>query len=332
MKKQKKKRRITTVFAQAKKTVTPFTESLNALTAAQIPLRRSSVERKSTSGIIMSAVRYAVLTLSSLVFIASCTALLMYTADSIKAANDRDFYQSVFRGDGVDFVSVDKASYQNAQTLSIQSSLDGETLGDTSVNIGTSDPLLEEMRSKILTLKRINPDVWGWISVDDTGIDFPIMFSGDNEYYLDRTPTNETNRNGSIFADGRTESSLEDNRNLIVYGHNMSTANIMFSELIDFTREDIFNTRGITVYTTEGIYRYEMFAIYSTTADYDYIRTYFASDAHFLQFVNTCDFMSMYHKGFSFNANDKILTLSTCTNQRDNKRWAMHCKLMSITK
>ncbi len=333
MKKNNKKRTPPkcTVFVQARKTSTPFTKSLRSLKPEEIPLRRGSVSRKSTSNIVLSAFRYAALTLSSLVFVASLSALIAYGADYVKTSNEHKLYQDIFNGQNTDLVSVDRSSYENVNTLSIQRSLDGEIILTPNISVSQNKEL-EEMRSQILALKRMNSDVWGWIRVDGTQIDFPIMFSGDNEYYLTRTPSKAYSKNGSIFADGRTQPSLEDNRNLVLYGHNISTTGIMFSELIDFTREDIFNTRGLTIYTLDGIYRYEMFSVYATHSDYNYIRTKFGSDSQFIAFANKCDQMSNYHKGFDFTGDDRLLTLSTCTNMRDNRRWAMHCKLMSVTK
>ncbi len=334
--KKKRKNPKCTVFVRARKESTPFTESLDSLTAEQIPLRRSSVARTSLSSMFLSASRYALLTLSLLVFIASCTMLVMFAADSARATSENERYQDIFYGQ-TNIVSIDRTSRENIYTLSFDRVLDGEKLD---IDYGSTGEIyneeFEKTRSRLLALKRSNPDVWGWISVPGTPIEYPIMFSGDNEYYLRRTPSKQESKDGSIFADGRTEEHLEDNRNLIIYGHNIaetpSQPRKMFSYLLDFTREDKFKNGTVVVSTLDGIYTYEIFSIYSTTADYNYIKTYFSTDSSFVRFANSCKNLSMYSKDIDINENDKILTLSTCTNQRNDKRWAVHCKLIGISK
>ncbi len=234
-------------------------------------------------------------------------------------------------------VSIDKSSREDVNTLTLDRTLGGEKIDvDYYIN-NNQNSEFEKMRIKLLGLKRLNSDVWGWISVPGTPIEYPIMYSGDNEYYLEKTLTKEYSKNGSIFADGRTEAALEDNRNLIIYGHNIAevagvSPKDKFAHLIDFTREELFANGTVIVSTLDGIYTYEMFSIYPTVSSYNYIRTYFPTDQSFLAFADTCDRKSMYHKDIDFLANDKMLTLSTCTNMRDNKRWAIHCRLVGISK
>ena len=158
------------------------------------------------------------------------------------------------------------------------------------------------------------------------------MFSGDNDFYLKRSPTKKYNNNGSIFADGRTKAKLEDNRALVVYGHNMASTNSMFSELIEYTQEDVFNNRLVTITTLDGIYTFEVFSVYNSSAKYNYIRTTFYSDSDFLSFVRTCDNKSLFHKDLEFTKDDMLLTLSTCTVQGDGRRWAIHAKLIAVSR
>ncbi len=328
---KKKKYPKPTVFVEQKKLKTPFLCELESISCSELPLRRGMYERKSTKRLIVGAVRYFLLTLSSLVFVVSCLALVLYALDYVKASSEFEFYQNIFRNDDGTFVAVDNMTQKNPSTISIDRSHAGEIM-DVDYTQGTYNEEYENMRTKILALKRYNSDIWGWVTVPGTDIDFPIMFSGDNEYYLTHSASKENNKNGAIFADGRTEAHLEDNRNLIVYGHNMSTTGIMFSQLVDYTREDVFNSRPVIISTLDGIYTYEVFSIYSTVSTYNYIRTYFANDEHFVTFAETCREMSMYKKDVSFTPGDKLLTLSTCTNMRDNKRWAIHAKLVSVSK
>lgn len=320
-----------TVFSVQKQAESPFIKELESIRCSDLPVRRGVYERKSTKKLLMGAFRYFMLTLSTLVFVASCSALVLYAMDYINASNENEFYKNIFRDDSGSLFTADNKTSANMSTLSIDRSHAGEVM-DVDYTQGTYNEEYENIKTKILALKRYNSDIWGWITVPGTDIDFPIMFSGDNEYYLTHSVSKENNKNGAIFADGRTEEHLEDNKNLIVYGHNMSTTGIMFSQLVDYTREDIFNSRPVIISTLDGIYTYEVFSIYSTVSTYNYIRTYFGNSEHFLSFVDTCRQKSLYSKDITFSASDKLLTLSTCTNMRDNKRWAIHAKLVSISK
>lgn len=310
---------------------TPLIRSIERIRPRDIKLSEGAKVQKSTYRLILGAVRYALLTASSLMFLLSCVALVLYVLSYIQTSEENAQYSEVFYGDAtLSAVSVATPSRANVETLEFSRSLAGEVI-DVEYSEGVYNEEFQRMRSKILDMKRQNPDVWGWITVENTNIDYPIMFSGDNSFYLTHSPNKKTNSHGSIFADGRTKPKLEDNKALIVYGHNMNATNTMFAQLIHFTKEDVFNNRRITITTLEGIYTFEVFSIYNTTADYNYIRTQFYGDSDFLQFVNKCDSLSLFHKDVEFTEDDMLLTLSTCTTQRDDKRWAIHAKLIAVS-
>ncbi|MBQ9717722.1 MAG: class B sortase [Clostridia bacterium] len=186
---------------------------------------------------------------------------------------------------------------------------------------------LEKMRAGLMSLARINPDVYGWITVDGTNINYPLVQGEDNDYYLNHAYTGDYLPIGSIFVDFRCEDSITRNFNTVIYGHNITTGT-MFHDVTKFFRDDYFNDTYIYIYTLDGIYVYEPFSIYKTREDYNYFRTGFTSVEDFVGFAEELCGNSDKEKEISFDKNSRIITLSTCTNIVQSERYALHAKLV----
>src|SRR5699024_5609125 len=169
----------------------------------------------------------------------------------------------------------------------------------------------ETDRPGFAELLKQNDDVVGWISIDDTKIDYPILHSADNQEYLTEDFNNEESIGGSIFMDYRNDIDSPD-RNTIVYGHRMKNGT-MFQHLTKFLDKDFFDShRTFDVETLNGTYEAEIFAVYNTTTDFYYIQTDFEDDADFEQLLAEARKESMYEIDVDVNASDQIITLSTC--------------------
>lgn len=167
------------------------------------------------------------------------------------------------------------------------------------------DALLEE-----------NEDVVGWINIDDTNIDYPIVHSADNREYLTQDFNNEDSIGGSIFMDYRNDIDSP-NRNTIVYGHRMKDGS-MFQHLTKFLDQDFFeNHRTFEVETLDTSYEAEVFAVYDTTTDFYYIQTDFENDAEFEQLLTEAQHKSEFETDVDVSADDDIITLSTCDYELD---------------
>ncbi len=186
------------------------------------------------------------------------------------------------------------------------------------------------LRAKFAALKETNPDVIGWITVPDTLIDYPIVQTEDNEYYLDHSFLGGTLAAGAIYADYRNESDLSD-QNTIIYGHNMASG-AMFAHLAKFKRSGFFSrTPYVYIQTESGIYVYKVFSVYETNKYDPYIRTSFTSQNDFLEWVKSRQSKSLRKVSHSFKGNEQVLTLSTCTNGfGDDGRLAVHAVLYEI--
>lgn len=186
-----------------------------------------------------------------------------------------------------------------------------------------------EIRPQFSKLLPINPDIKGWITIDDTMIDYPILQAETNDFYLYRNYKRENSRAGSIFMDYRNDVTMY-NHNTVIYGHSMKDGS-MFNHLKKFLEKDFLNSHQ-TIYfdTLYHSYDAEIFAVYQTTTDFDYIQTDFDSDEEYLTLVQQMKEKSMFATDVELDADDPILTLSTCDFMLDpdKGRLVVHAKLL----
>lgn len=186
-----------------------------------------------------------------------------------------------------------------------------------------------EIRPQFNQLRQINPDILGWISIDDTKINYPILQSADNEFYLDRNYKKEDSIAGSIFMDYRNDITLT-NPNTIIYGHRVKD-NSMFDSLTNYLDEHFFNNHQLIYYDTMyESYQAEVFAVYQTTTDFDYIQTDFSDGQEYDALLKEIQERSIYDTNVDLTMNDQIITLSTCdyTLDPDEGRLVVHAKLV----
>ena len=176
------------------------------------------------------------------------------------------------------------------------------------------------------SLRNINSSCFGWIIVNNTNISYPVIQYSNNEYYLTHSFDNSINSAGWVFADYRNKCDGND-KNLIIYGHNRRNGT-MFNELNKCLNNSWYtdpNNHTITFYTPSEAVEYEIFSIYSIAAEDYYTTTSFASDQDFVEFINTLKNRSIYNFNIDLSSSDKILTLSTCSNNNAN-RTVIHAK------
>lgn len=169
------------------------------------------------------------------------------------------------------------------------------------------------------SLQKKNSDIIGWIRVDGTRIDYPILQSGDGtveSFYLDHNPDRERHRAGSIYIQKMNAPSFLD-PNTVVYGHYMANGS-MFADLHQFRKEAFFAENDtITVYTPDHIYTYRIYAAF-VFDDRHILNSYdFHIDEGYEQFLAvTRDPPTMrrqMREGVEVTTDDRIITLSTCT-------------------
>jgi len=190
-----------------------------------------------------------------------------------------------------------------------------------------------EIRSQFNSLLEINSDIVGWLEIEGTNINYPILHAEDNDYYLKRNYLKEEARAGSIYLDYRN--SIEEfSRNNVIYGHRMKDGS-MFGQLKKFLDEDFFKNHSKILYDTlYESYELEVFAVYKTTTDFYYIQTDFTSNEEYGHFLNSLKDKSVYKSSSSVGIEDTIITLSTCDYgvDRDEGRLVVHAKLIDKDK
>lgn len=181
------------------------------------------------------------------------------------------------------------------------------------------------------SLKEQNSDLMGWISVPGFKkvIDYPVMQSFDNEFYMTHDFYKNKSNSGSIFMDAANLNS-EPDRNIILYGHAMRN-NSMFGNLRGYPKDVEKYSKNTTIYLDllSTHLEYQVFSAYSTESDFNYRRTVFKDDVDYLSFLNTVKSKSEHDFGITLSPKDKIVTLSTCDKSYGNDgRIAIHAKLV----
>lgn len=189
----------------------------------------------------------------------------------------------------------------------------------------------QNLVNKIPQLKKINSDTVGWITIDGTVVNYPVVWTENKNFYLKHDFYGKSLSSGTIYIDERNSPDIGENRNTVIYGHNMSDGS-MFASLHDFSSATLFHSATIEIATEDGIYVYKPFSAHESDAYDNYFETDFASDEEFLAFCEQMAFLSLYHSDVTFDQDTRILTLSTCKNEGGSRdrRFAVHAVLVNV--
>lgn len=192
---------------------------------------------------------------------------------------------------------------------------------------------LSAIKASLSSLRQTNSDVIGWIYVEDSRINYPLMQStnGNDEYYLTHAYNGEYLAVGSIYLTAKCDKKLDSNFNSLIYGHNVVNGS-MFHDVLKFLDPEFFESKYVYIYTLDGAYIYKPFSIYETRSDYNYIQTSFGNEADFFAFAERVASNTEVPCSVGFGPGDTIITLSTCTNGGVNGpgRYAFHAKLIAF--
>lgn len=188
--------------------------------------------------------------------------------------------------------------------------------------------VLEEYKNLLIRNKRLI----GWVKIDDTKIDYPVVQALDNEYYLTHNLDQEYDRNGTIFLD-KDCSVAEPSTNYIIYGHHMKSGK-MFGTLDLYEEEEYCREHSYIRFDT--IYEkgtYEVMYVFRSRvySEEDIVFKYYQfidanSEQEFNSYMKEMDSMSLYDTGVTAEYGDHLLTLSTCDYQEKNGRFVVVAK------
>ncbi|MFI3177240.1 MAG: class B sortase [Eubacteriales bacterium] len=183
-------------------------------------------------------------------------------------------------------------------------------------------------------LYALNKKLIGWVKIDDTVIDYPVMQTVNNEYYLEYGFDQNKDNNGSIFLDYRNDI-INRNMNFILYGHNMQSGK-MFGSLSNYRQESYYKNHSIIEFDT--IYErgtYEIAFVFEGTVYtnqeiafkyYEFLDA--VSEQEFNSNIQAMKDLSFYDTGVEVTYGDELLTLSTCDSS-DTKRFVVVAKRIS---
>lgn len=225
--------------------------------------------------------------------------------------------------------------YQNYRTMSTYEQLaDIKNKVDnfvTAVSGEETEPETEtpEVLEEYKTLLIKNQSLIGWLKIDDKNIDYPVMQTVDNDYYLSHDFNQNYDNNGSIFMDYSCDV-IDRSTNLIIYGHNMKSGN-MFGNLDKYSDEAYYEAHPRIYFDTiyeKGVY--EIVYVFRSRIynESDVVFKYYqfidaASEVEFDSNMNEMDKLSLYDTGITPKYGDQLLTLSTCDYQEDNGRFVV---------
>ena len=170
-----------------------------------------------------------------------------------------------------------------------------------------------------------NKDLAGWLTIDGTAIDFPIMQDSNNKHYLyNNNAFDESARYGTPFIDFRC-SKTDLSKNTVIYGHKMNNSS-HFGSLESYTDTEFYKNHPVIFYDTlTDSYAFKVYAVfYATTQAEDdggYIFDYYnpaMSDESFSGYIELLNQYALYATGAGLEKTDKIITLSTCTHVYDS--------------
>lgn len=221
-----------------------------------------------------------------------------------------------------------------ARTPSPTSEQKGEAVDYSSLD-GVAEPgdvlpilTYDEAREK-------NSDVIGWLSVPGTGIDYPVVRTEDNEFYLNHNILKESSKHGAIFMDFRNADKSQQ-KHIILYGHDMKNGT-MFHELMNFKQKSFFSENRIVSFNWDGTDTMWEIYLAATIPMVDghrinYIETRFASNSAFEEYMAD---MAAYARtapsstvsdSIVIGQTDQVLTLTTCTSEPDGSRFVVQAR------
>lgn len=188
-------------------------------------------------------------------------------------------------------------------------------------------PNAEENARWFAELRSLNPDIVGWLRIEGTVIDYPVMHTDNNDYYLSHTWQGTENNAGSIFLETGNAADFEDYHSLI-YGHNMKNGS-MFAGLHSYGDSSYYGEHSrIYLETPAGSREYQIFSCHMVKAEDELYQIDFLPGEAYTEFVNRLKQMSEYETGVEVSGEDKVITLSTCKGNGD-LRYVVHAKLVT---
>ena len=200
----------------------------------------------------------------------------------------------------------------------------------TQENIDETTNQNSERILKVQKLQEENSDIVGWLEIEGTSINHPVLQGTDNEYYMTHNYKKQKSKNGSIFLTKDYDWSIPSS-NLLIYGHNLNNGT-MFQELLKYAKEEFYKEHSIIRFTTnKEDAEYEIISVFKSRVYYktekNVFRYYFFvnanSEAEYNEFVQNAKKASLYDIDKTAKFGEQLITLSTCSYHVEDGRFAV---------
>lgn len=184
----------------------------------------------------------------------------------------------------------------------------------------------------------INNDFVGWIKIDSTEIDYPVVQGADNDYYLLHNFEKEKESRGTIFMAYDCDAELG-SKNTVIHGHNWLD-NSVFSPLVQYSDFEFYKKHPVIEFNTRNeMHKWKIIAVFITSADenedngyvFNYVYPNMGSE-NFKPYSEELKKRTLFDTGVDYNESDKFLTLSTCTREVDKGKKRADCRIVIVSR
>ncbi len=201
---------------------------------------------------------------------------------------------------------------QLEQYISFPETAEDETKDTSEAAPLQGEEVVEFPEIDFASLQQINSEIIGWIYCEDTTINYPIAQGTDNAYYLKHLFDGKVNSSGCIFLDYRNSGDFSDTHS-IIYGHHMKNGK-MFGALMSYKKQEFYEEHPrMLLMTPQGNYTMDIFAGYVAKDGESAWQLDFNSREEKEEWIQNSIERSCIQTGITPTAEDKILTLSTCS-------------------
>ena len=199
---------------------------------------------------------------------------------------------------------------------------------EETINVDENKDGIEKYNIDFENLRNTNSDTIAWIKVNGTNIEYPVVKTTNNDYYMTHSFDKSYNSAGWVFMDYKDKFDGTDN-NMVIYSHNRRDGS-MFGTLKNILTEEWQNNEEnfiIPFITENEKQEYQVFSVYKIENEDYYITTNFSTENEFASFIDTIKSRSAKDFNVDVTSDDNILTLSTCA---DNNKYrvVLHAKKM----
>lgn len=222
--------------------------------------------------------------------------------------------------------------WQNKKMMEDLANFVATPVTEVSEGISEEEQRKQALLANLQELKKQNSDLVGWLTVEGTEVDYPVLQTDNNDYYVNHNFEKQSNELGSIFLD--KDCSIEKpTANFLIYGHR-SNGGQMFETLTKYKKEDFYKKHPTFEFATlEEVSKYQIIAVFQSQVylkNQDVFKYYFFKDAEnekeFNNYIENVKKLSLYNIAETAEYGDQLITLSTCDYHVTDGRFAIVAK------